>query len=245
MSRSDRLLVLFAGAVCIWVVFKLAKTPNQGDVSAVVTDGETKTWRSILVFEPGPQPNRSSVKEWSNFDRPIPEDGKLHGRSRRWGDASLETQVKVIEYIVEQCARVGMNQELTAYVLAKTRTESGFNPDAAAPGSSASGLSQCINRTRKTLCRRLGMSEADPFDIQLNVALLLASTKEAFGYVEREVDCDKFSPLFYAEAYRYHHDGPRNAEKANKPEVYCGIRVAKAMVLPTMEHALKCLGCAN
>ncbi|OUL16964.1 hypothetical protein B0X78_03015 [bacterium AM6] len=88
------------------------------------------------------------IKSWSHYREPIDQsDGRLHGNSRRWGDATPEVQSRVIDTLIESAREKGLTPRETAHVLAIARVESGFNPDAAAGTTSASGLGQFIDKT--------------------------------------------------------------------------------------------------
>ena len=75
--------------------------------------------------------------------------GRLAGNSRIWGDASQEVQRKVIDALVEAAKKDSFNVRRIALLLAMVKIESGFNPDAAAGTTSASGLGQFITGTGK------------------------------------------------------------------------------------------------
>ncbi|MFI4919739.1 MAG: LysM peptidoglycan-binding domain-containing protein [Legionellales bacterium] len=72
----------------------------------------------------------------------IPEGKKPKGNSRIVGDISDDDQKIVIDLIVSIAARHGLDYAHIAYALLMCKSESDFNPDAAAGSSSAGGLAQ-------------------------------------------------------------------------------------------------------
>jgi hypothetical protein len=155
----------------------------------------------------------SKVESWSHYNDPIPKDGQPHGNSRRHGDASLEVQAQVIDTIVAECHRRGFTREDTAHVLAIARIESGFNPDAAAGESSASGIGQFIDKTGAGY----GLKNPNRFDLADNVRALVDHFED-----NKNLAYSKGKDASYV--YKYHHDGPVNNSG--------GLALAKADVLP-------------
>ncbi|MGH8043492.1 MAG: peptidoglycan-binding protein, partial [Stenotrophomonas sp.] len=82
-------------------------------------------------------------------------------------------------------------------VLAIARVESGFNPDAAAGTTSASGLGQFIDRTGK----HYGLNNANRFDVDAQSDALVAHFVD-----NRNLARDRGQGEDYI--YKYHHDGP-------------------------------------
>ncbi|MBC8739802.1 lytic transglycosylase domain-containing protein [Paraburkholderia sp. UCT31] len=158
-------------------------------------------------------PNGLTLARQSHFDDPIPDDGLPHGNSRRWGDASPEVKQQVISALVSESAHRGLGRDDIAHVLAIARIESGFNPDAAATSTSASGLGQFIKATGAAY----GLEHANRFDIEDNAKALVAhfiDNKE----LARENGKDA------AWIYKYHHDGPK--------EDFGGLELARTEVIP-------------
>jgi LysM repeat protein len=79
----------------------------------------------------------------------IPAAKSPKGNSRIVGDISMENQKIVIDMIVSTAARHGLDYAHIAYALLLCKTESDFNPDAAAGGSTAGGLAQYTVATVK------------------------------------------------------------------------------------------------
>ena len=88
------------------------------------------------------------------------------GNTRRWGDAPPEVQKKVIDTIISKSTGYGLSTRETAHVLAIAYVESGFNPDAAAGTTSASGVGQFIYDTGKSygLTYAIFSKEPNQFD---------------------------------------------------------------------------------
>jgi len=139
----------------------------------------------------------SKVASHSHYNEPIPNDGQPHGNSRRHGDASPEVQAKVVQAIIDETKRAGLSREDAAHILAIARIESGFNPDAAAGETSASGVGQFIDKTGAGY----GLSDRNRFNLQENVRAL----------VEHYVDNKQLAMSNGKDStwvYKYHHDGP-------------------------------------
>lgn len=150
-----------------------------------------------MVQPPGAAYRSSQIESWSHYREPIDESRALHGQSRRWGDASPEVQSRVIDSLIESSRDAGLTPRETAHVLAIARVESGFNPDAAAGTTSASGLGQFIDRTGK----HYGLNNANRFDVDAQSDALVAHFVD-----NRNLARDRGQGEDYI--YKYHHDGP-------------------------------------
>ncbi|MCC5612802.1 transglycosylase SLT domain-containing protein [Nostoc sp. CHAB 5834] len=166
---------------------------------------------SKFIQKPGA--GASTVVSWSHYDKPIPADGKPHGFSRKHGDASPEVQKVVIDSLLKECAAQGLSKQDAAHVLAIARIESGFNPDAAAATSSASGLGQFIDRTGKAY----DLDEKNRFDIDANAKALVDH------YIDNKAIV-KARGLGPEHIYKMHHDGPFKDSG--------GLALAKQQVMP-------------
>ena len=133
----------------------------------------------------------------SHFSDTIPNDGHPHGHSRHPGDATLEVKAIVVGHIIEECVRQGLSMRDTAQVIAIARLESGFNPDAAAPESSAAGVGQIINKTGE----HYSLGEHNRFDIHDNVHALVSYYRDSKELAHAHGQSDAF-------IYKYYHDGP-------------------------------------
>lgn len=150
-----------------------------------------------MVQPPGAAYRSNQIESWSHYREPIDESRPLHGQSRRWGDASPEVQSRVIDSLIESSRDAGLTPRETAHVLAIARVESGFNPDAAAGTTSASGLGQFIDRTGK----HYGLNNANRFDVDAQSDALVAHFVD-----NRNLARDRGQGEDYI--YKYHHDGP-------------------------------------
>lgn len=88
---------------------------------------------------------------------------RLSGYTRNWGDAPATTQVAVMKKIVDASSHLSREDQAT--LLAIARVESGFNPDAAATTTSASGVYQFIKRTGA----EYGLNDQNRFDADANI----------------------------------------------------------------------------
>ena len=168
--------------------------------------------------------NGGKAAPHSHFDEPITRtENRYSGNSRRWGDAPPATQLAVIRAIVDGQNRRGREPELIAFGLAVARTESGFNPDAAARTTSASGVGQLIDSTGKTY----GLGEENRFEIEANVTAMLTLLEECNTEARARLP-DSASPEKVLElTYALYHDGPTLK--------FGGAEIARTSVLPWTE----------
>lgn len=158
------------------------------------------------------------VQPWSHYREPIDNgEGRLHGESRRWGDATPETQSRVIDRLIESSREAGLTPRETAQVLAIARIESGFNPDAAAGTTSASGLGQFIDRTG----RSYGLNNGNRFDAEAQSDALVQH------YIDNR-DLARSRGQGEEYIYKYHHDGPSRD--------YGGLGLSNREVMPHMDQ---------
>lgn len=143
-------------------------------------------------------------------------EGRLAGNSRIWGDASPEVQSRVIDILIDASQDAGLSVRETAHVLAIARIESGFNPDAAAGTTSASGLGQFIDDTG----RAFGLDARNRFDAGAQATALVAHFIENRDLASRRGQGEAY-------IYKYHHDGPVRD--------YGGLRHAETKVLPMLD----------
>lgn len=174
-----------------------------------------QSWEPLLVKATPPSAFPKIVKH-SHFNDPIERNGRIHGFSRHWGDVSIALQPLVIESIIYCCRGHGMTLVDTAHILSIIRHESGWNPDAANPRSSASGLGQFIDKTRKKLAKRTGCTSKDPFDMWQNLVMVMELYSEALMFSHTKGG--------YEYLYAYWHDGPSLQ--------YGGLDIAKRQVIP-------------
>lgn len=124
----------------------------------------------------------------------------LSGTGRNGWEVPPEVQQKVVDIIIEEGRKRGMNNRDIAHYLAVAKRESQFNPDAANKGSTASGIAQMIDKTAKTY----GLNDSNRFDARASIRAgldyfraLQAATVAEYGKAS-----DIYEPLIY---YRYHY----------------------------------------
>lgn len=124
-------------------------------------------------------------------------DRPFKGNSRKAGDISLDQQEKIMEMIINTGRQQGMSNREIALTLATVRFESGFNPDAAAKSSSATGLGQFINDTGE----KYGLTDENRWDVAMQVQAVVDHTQDNIEMANKKG---------YGEEYIYalHHDGP-------------------------------------
>ena len=163
-----------------------------------------------------------NIKAYSHYREPIDDaPNRLAGNSRIWGDASPEVQSRVVDILIEAARDKGLSTRETAHVLAIARVESGFNPDAAAGTTSASGLGQFIDGTG----RSYGL-HSNRFDAQDGARALVDHFID-----NRHLANSRGQGEAYI--YKYHHDGPTRD--------YGGLGLAKDKVLPFVDKYEKLL----
>ncbi|MGO3127153.1 MAG: peptidoglycan-binding protein [Luteimonas sp.] len=170
-----------------------------------------------LIQPKGAAYRASQLKGWSHYLEPIIDDpARLSGNSRIWGDATPEVQSRVIDSLVEASREAGLDARNTAHVLAIARIESGFNPDAAAGTTSASGLGQFVDKTGLSY----GLNGNNRFDVDAQASALVAHFIDNRALAERRGQDEAY-------IYKYHHDGPALD--------YGGLALSRAKVLPLIE----------
>lgn len=209
--------------------------PKREIPSASVSfpEGLEARYSGIMVDKPGFAYGSHLIKSHSHYLEPIDTtEGRLCGRSRVWGDASIDTQSKVIYAVESACKAKGFNSAETAFAMALVRCESGFNPDAAAATTSASGVFQLIDDTRATLCSREGIKNVGPFCMATSLTCGMEALREMFAFA-RSKGASPGSDRYFQLAYAYHHDGPSLK--------HGGQEIAAKSVLPVMRQALKAI----
>lgn len=160
----------------------------------------------------------SQLHSRSHYLEPIENaEGRLSGNSRIWGDAHPEVQSRVIDILVATSKDAGLNARETAYVLAIARVESGFNPDAAAGTTSASGVGQFIDDTGKAY----GLGSTNRFDADAQARALVSHFVD-----NRELAAKRGQGEAYI--YKYHHDGPSRD--------YGGLGLSADKVMPFLDR---------
>ena len=159
--------------------------------------------------------------EQSYFDTALIEGG-LRGNSRKAGDVSPEIQQTVVNKIIEVGSQQGMTDYEIAYALAIARYESGFNPDAAAKTSSASGIGQFIDETGA----KYGITNENRWDLDIQVQALVDHTIDNFETARKKGYGNEY-------VYALHHDGPGLGSG--------GLAKGKKNVMPYVPRYLKAI----
>jgi LysM repeat protein len=151
----------------------------------------------------------------SLVNKPIPNGKKLKGNSRIIGDVGDETYRSIVDIIISLCSRFNLDYKETAYTLLICLAESGYNPDAAAGTTSASGLAQYTRgtadafkaRSKDVLGVEIDMSGMKVFDATIGsygvLVAFLFNRGLALKWGFKPSD-EKYWQLIYM----LHHDGP-------------------------------------
>ena len=151
-----------------------------------------------MIQQRGREYRSDQIKAWSHYREPVDHSpGRLAGNSRVWGDASPEVQSRVIDTLIESSRDAGLTPRETAHVLAIARVESGFNPDAAAGTTSASGLGQFIDQTG----RHYNLNNQNRFAPDAQADALVAHFIDNRNLAVSRGQGEEY-------IYKYHHDGP-------------------------------------
>jgi len=183
------------------------------------------------VFVTVPGKAYQDVVSYSHYNQPL-EAGGIRGFSRKWGDASIETQSRAVDQILKIGSQLAFSQSELAFALAVARTESGFNPDAAAGTTSASGIGQLIDRT----AANLGVPKEKRFDLKENTQGFLKLLGSLLKTAKKQLP-GKSQTQIFERAYGLYHDGPSLA--------YGGEKLAKQRVLPKVAGIQDWLSCYN
>lgn len=155
-------------------------------------------YNAFYVHKKGAAYRTEQLYEKTRYTYPISKaPGRPYGNSRVWGDAPLAHQKRIIDAIVTAGKKAGFNIRRLALLLAMVHIESGFNLDAAAGTTSASGLGQFIRKTGKAF----GLTDANAFDLEPNISALIEYFKENENLARKKGKPDVW-------VYKYHHDGP-------------------------------------
>ena len=168
----------------------------------------------IEVTQRGHAYRESQVVRWSHYDNPIDRSaGRAAGNSRIWGDAPPATQAATIDALLRASQAAHLDNHQTALVLAIARTESGFNPDAAAGTTSASGLGQFVDRTGNAY----GLGNSNRWNVDDQATALVHHFLDNQRLAQSRHQGDEY-------IYKYHHDGPSSD--------YGGLTISTREVMP-------------
>lgn len=158
------------------------------------------------------------IKPYSHYREPIDDSpGRLAGNSRIWGDASPEVQSRAVDALIEAAREKNLSPRETAHVLAIARVESGFNPDAAAGTTSASGLGQFVDRTGNAY----GLNNNNRFNVNASAEALVGHFIDNRELAQRRGQGEEY-------IYKYHHDGPSRD--------YGGLGLSQQKVTPYIDR---------
>ena len=173
-----------------------------------------------MVQQRGREYRNDQIKPYSHYRDPIDRShGRLAGNSRVWGDASPDVQSRVVDELIQASRRAGLSVRETAYVLAIARQESGFNPDAAAGTTSASGVGQFVDATGAGLTR-FPLDSRNRFDARAGSDALVEHFVANRDLARKRGQGEEY-------IYKYHHDGPTRD--------YGGLALANAHIIPRLD----------
>lgn len=148
----------------------------------------------------------------------------LRGLSARGGHVSPQVRKQVIRLILDESKDLSEMDQ--AMLLAIAEAESGFNPDAKATTTSASGIFQLIKATGEAL----GVFGADVFNAHKNIKAGVKLYLEHQALVRNRYPKES-SETKLALLYALHHDGP----SLN----FGGLDIAYKRVIPRVSYWLK------
>lgn len=160
------------------------------------------------------------VASQSYFNKPL--SGNFASFSRAAGDTTKEEKQKVINLIIGTGRQAGMSEREIAYTLATASVESGFNPEAAAHESSASGIGQFVNLTGKSY----NINKDTRWNLEAQVQALVDHTVDNIAMAKQKGLGEEY-------IYALHHDGP----KLNRD----GLSISREKVMPLVDKYLKYL----
>ena len=173
---------------------------------------------SQLIQPKGPAYSQSQIVSNSHYNDAIDQTlGRPAGNSRIVGDASAAVQAQVIDTLIDESRKAGLNDHQTAYVLAIARLESGFNPDAAAGTTSASGLGQFTNGTGSAY----GLNNADRWDARTQAKALVKHYQDNARLARQRGHDEEY-------IYKYHHDGSTHN--------HGGLDLSNANIMPYLDQ---------
>ncbi len=173
-----------------------------------------------MIQARGREYRSDQIKPYSHYREPIDTSpGRLAGNSRVWGDASPEVQSRVIDELIDASQRAGLSPRETAHVLAIARQESGFNPDAAAGTTSASGVGQFVDRTGAGLTNH-PINDRNRFDARAGSDALVEHFIENRNLARSRGQGEEY-------IYKYHHDGPSRD--------YGGLALSNREIVPRLD----------
>jgi putative chitinase len=183
--------------------------------SSTESTNNKPSYQCLSPFQDAPGPRYREVAKHSHYNEPINSatDQGIIGRSRRAGDLSREDQFKVASELVNQARVMNYSEDEIAFALAVAKVESGFNPDAAAGTTSASGIGQLTDRTGA----KFGLDASNRFDFKANIKAMLGQLRDDLSATKKN----------FEQAYARYHDGPTLK--------YGGKEIAQTKVVPLVD----------
>lgn len=172
----------------------------------------------ILRTERGAAYRKNQLFSETLYEVPIDKSRKIYGNSRVWGDISESNRRLIIDKIISVGARYHLSYKDIAYALLICKAESGFNNDASAGTTTASGLGQYTDDTAKDFNARSKSALGIPiemykprttkrFDADTGVYGIIVAYLFNKGLADKwgfKPDSSKYWQLIYM----LHHDGP-------------------------------------
>jgi putative chitinase len=115
-------------------------------------------------------------------------------------------------------------------ILAIAHKESGFNPDAAAGTSSATGLGQFTNDTRK----KYRLDDSNMWDMDAQADTMIKLTMDNARLAKKRLRGPEY-------VYKYHHDGPNKRESNDLDSKSEGMDISRSEIMPRAKTFLKIL----
>ena len=168
-------------------------------------------YNALLLAKNGDAYRKEQIKSWSRYYQ--------SPGSPIYGDASLELQIQSIDAIITAAKEAHLNWRDTAHVLAIARTESGFNPYAAAGETSASGLGQFTKATWNDY----HLPQSKIWDIETQANALV----QHFQKCQIQANKHHVGQVY---VYKYHHDGLYSTIGTGK-----GLELSKREVYPQID----------
>lgn len=171
-----------------------------------------------LIHEPIPNNTVESVLEASKFTRDYSATRVKQRGTKEFLQVGAPPwiQRESIRAILDQARQAGLDKRHQAVLLAITEIESGFNPMARAPTSSACGLFQFVKATGK----RYGLTRENCMNPHLNATAGIEHYLDNFNSrvknkVSKLEGTEKLLKTFEL-SYYLHHDGPKSDNPSDK-----------------------------
>ena len=144
---------------------KIAREPSTDGTSVVVEESlNNSADKDLAMLLPWPHPlPKEGIVPYSRMLEHIDNERDLKGRSRAYADADDRIRVEIMKLILDKSKEFDLQDQAT--ILAIVAYESGFNPDAATPSTSAAGLFQIVRETGY----KLGLREGEFFSAEKNI----------------------------------------------------------------------------